>query len=125
MAYPIVLVTAGTPEVALRIGEGLARYGYDARIARDQAEALAIVHAERRIGVVVADVESGGLALAQQARNARPGLGVIYTAGFPQHIPAAATVKDAPVLRTPYTAHQLVSVIAGLGKRALDEPLAA
>ncbi len=34
-------------------------------------------------------------------------------------------MRDAPILRSPVTAHQLAGVIAGLGRRVLDNPLAA
>jgi CheY-like chemotaxis protein len=125
MTYPLVLVTAGTPETALRISEGLARYGYETLVALDEADALALLVAERRIDVVVADIDSGGLQIARRARDLRRTTGIIYTAAAPHRMANQEKVQGAPVLRTPYTAHQLVSLIAGLGKPHLDEPLAA
>jgi hypothetical protein len=125
MTYPIVLVTAGTPETALRMSEGLARYGYETLVALDEADALALMGAEHRIGVIVADVEAGGLQLARKARGLRRRMGIIYTAAAPHRIADREKVPGAPILRTPYTAHQLVGLIAGLGSPFFDEPLAA
>ena len=125
MTYPTVLVTAATAEIALRATEGLERYGYDTVVAVDQTDALVLIRAEQPISVVVAAVEKGSLELAREARKLRPRMGIVYTASAPQHIPDGAKVSGAPVLRTPYTAHQLAGLIAGLGKHVLDEPLAA
>ena len=111
--------------LALRISDALARYGYEALTASDEAEAVAIIKADRRVGVVVADVEAGGLGLAKAARNVRADIGVVYTAATPHQIPDREKVSGAPVLRTPYGAHQLAGLISGLGKQVLDEPLAA
>jgi DNA-binding LytR/AlgR family response regulator len=110
--------------MALRLSEGLARYGYETVVALDEIEALALIRTERRVSVVVAH-ERSGLELAREARKLRPRLGIVYTASTPQHIPDGAKVSGAPILRTPYTPHQLAGLIAGLGKRVLDEPAAA
>ena len=125
MGHPIVLITASTPSVAEHVSEALARYGYETFTAGNEAEALAVLASKRRVGVVVAEVCAGGLSLAQEARKTNPKIGVIYTAAGPHQIPAGAKVKDAPVLRSPYVAHQLASVISGLGRRVLDQPVAA
>jgi DNA-binding NtrC family response regulator len=125
MGHPIVLITASTPAVAEHVSEALARYAFETITAENEADALAVLASTRRIGVLVADVGAGGLKLAQEARKMHPKIGVIYTAAAPHQIPAGAKVKDAPVLRSPYVAHQLASVISGLGRRVLDQPIAA
>lgn len=121
MNHPTVLLTTTRQDVAT----SLSRFGYDVLTASDGTEALALLRANRGIGVLVADVDRGGLALAREARAACPGLGVVYTATAPHRVPEAAKVSDAPILRAPYATHQLAGVIAGLGRRVLDDPLAA
>ncbi len=77
------------------------------------------------ITVLVADVDAGGLILAREARAIRPTLGVVYTAMAPHRVAERERVPDAPILRAPYATHQLAGVISGLGRRILDDPLAA
>jgi DNA-binding LytR/AlgR family response regulator len=121
MNHPTVLLTATRHDVAT----SLSRFGYDILTANDGTEALALLRANRSIGVLVVNVDRGGLPLAREARQAHPGLGVVYTATDPQRVPETAKVSDAPVLRAPYATHQLAGIIGGLGRRVLDEPLAA
>ena len=122
---PTVLVTATDALIRRDVSDVLARFGYETVTASDAAEALAILRENRRIGVLVADVEAGGVALARKARVVRPSLGVVYTSVAPYRVADKAKVLGAPMLRAPYAAHQLVSVIAGLGRRVLDDALAA
>ena len=117
----IVLLTPAQDAVST----SLARYGYDSATAADAAEALALLRANRRIGVLVADVDAGGLPLAREARAIRSDLRVVYTTSAPHRVADKEKVPDAPVLRAPVTAHQLAGVIAGLGRRFLGDPLAA
>ncbi len=121
MNHPTVLLTATRHDVAT----ALSRFGYDILIANDGTEALALLRANRSIGVLVADVDRCWLTLAREARAIRPGLGLVYTATAPHRVPETARVSDAPILRAPYATHQLAGVIAGLGRRVLDDPLAA
>ncbi len=122
---PTVLVTATDALTRRDVSDVLARFGYEAVAVRDATEALSMLRENRRIGVLVADVEAGGLALAREARAIRPSLGVVYTSASPYRVADKAKVSGAPLLRAPYAAHQLVSVIAGLGRRVLDDALAA
>ena len=107
------------------ISSSLARFGYEVLTASDKTEALALLRATRCITVLVADVDADGLTLAREARTFLPNLGVIYTAMAPHRVSERETVADAPILRSPYGAHQLAGVITGLGRRVLDDPLAA
>jgi CheY-like chemotaxis protein len=97
---------------------GLAMYGYEVAAARDGAEAMELLRTERRIGLLITDIELGGeidgLAVAQAARQADPRMLVIYTARFPHAIPARRKVDAAPTLRTPYHPQQIVGLIAQL-----------
>ncbi len=121
MNDPLVLLTSAHSS----LGASLARYGYDSTIAVDTAEALTILRATRGISVLVADVDRGGLLLAREARTIRPDLRVVYIAAAPHRVAEKEKVRDAPILRSPVTAHQLAGVIAGLGRRVLDNPVAA
>jgi len=121
MNYPTVLL----PAAHRAISSSLARFGYEVLTASDTTEALALLRASRCITVLVADVDAGGLALAREARAIRPTLGIVYTAIAPHRVAEREMVPDAPMLRSPYGAHQLAGVIYGLGRRVLDDPLAA
>ncbi len=122
---PTVLITATNDAVRRDVCDVLARYDYEAVVASDETEALGLLRDDRRIGVIVADVELGGLALAREARAIRPHVSVVYTATTPHHVAESTKVSGAPVLRKPYAAQQLVGVIRGLGRRVLDEAVAA
>jgi hypothetical protein len=50
---------------------------------------------------------------------------VVYIAAAPHRVAEKEKVRDAPILRSPVAAHQLASVIAGLGRRVLDDAVAA
>jgi CheY-like chemotaxis protein len=121
MTYPTVLLPANHRD----IGTSLGRFGYEVLTVSDRAEALALLRANRGISVLVADVDAGGLTLAREARAIRSDLRVVYTASAPHRVPQSSKVSDAPILRSPYAGHQLAGVIAGLGRRVLNDPLAA
>jgi DNA-binding response OmpR family regulator len=121
MNDPLVLLTSAHSS----LGASLARYGYESTIAADSADALTILRATRGISVLVADVDRGGLLLAREARTIRSDLRVVYIATAPHRVAEKEKVHDAPILRSPVAAHQLAGVIAGLGRRVLDDPLAA
>jgi CheY-like chemotaxis protein len=122
---PTVLVTTSDATTRRTISVSLARFDYEVLIATDGPEALALLRDNRQIGVIVADIELGGLALAREARAIRPKLGVVYASLAPHRVIGREKVAGAPMLRTPYAAHQLVGVIQGLGRRVLDDALAA
>ena len=122
---PTILLTATNAAIRQDMCDVLARFDYEVVIASDGTEALALLRDDRRIGIIVADVERGGLPLARDARAIRPDLGVIYTSMAPHRVAESTKVSGAPILLTPYGAHQLVGVIRGLGRRVLDNNLAA
>ena len=122
---PIILLTATNTITRRDVTELLDRYGYMVLTASDGAEALAIFRENRRVGIIVADIEADGLTLAREARAMRPDVGVVYTSVAPYRVAENAKVSGAPMLRVPYAPQQLVGVIAGLGRRVLADPLAA
>ena len=89
MKQPTVLLT--TPDTWFRrdICSSLARFDYEVLVASDNIEALAILKENRRVGIIVVDVELHGLALAREARGSRSSLGVIYTSVSPHQITTA------------------------------------
>ena len=113
----VLLVAADALTRRLTIN-GLEMYGYEVVSARDGGEAMELLQAERRIGVVVTDAELGGavdgLAVAQAARQTDPRMLVIYTSRFPHTIPANRKVSAAPTLRTPYHPQQILGIISQL-----------
>ena len=69
MACPIILVAAATPPVALRVNEGLARYGDETLVVTDEADPLALIEAARRVGVLVADLDAGTVTASRGGEN--------------------------------------------------------
>src|SRR3712207_3988648 len=114
----LVLVVAADALTRQLTRNGLEMYGHEVVTARDGAEALGLLESERRIGIVVTDVELGGdvdgLAVAEAARKADPRMLVIYTARFPHMIPANRKVSAAPTLRSPFHPQQILGVISQL-----------
>jgi CheY-like chemotaxis protein len=114
----LVLLAAADALTRRLTVNGLEMYGYEVVAVRDGAEALELLRTERRIGLVVADIELGGdidgLAVAQAARQLDPRMLVIYTARFPHAIEPKRKVSAAPTLRTPYHPQQIVGLIAQL-----------
>jgi CheY-like chemotaxis protein len=125
MKQPTILFATTDTWFRRDICSSLARFDYEVFVAGDDIEALAILKENRQVGVIVADIRSGGLVLAREARRSRPSLGVIYTSVNPHDIAGSEKVPGAPTLRIPYGAHQLAGVIRGLGRRVLDNTLAA
>jgi CheY-like chemotaxis protein len=125
----LVLLVAADGLTRRLTTNGLEIYGYEVVTACDGAEAVALLNAERRIGIVVTDAELGGetdgLAVAQAARAIDPGILVIYTARLPHTIPAKRKVSAAPTVRAPYHPHQLIGVISQLRQGPVEEGVEA
>jgi CheY-like chemotaxis protein len=120
----LILILPDDPLTGLLILSSLPGYGYDALVAGSLPEALALLEANRRIGLLVvnADLPEGrGLALAKGACAINPKLAVIYTSHMPQRVPEREKVTGAPCLRIPYHPHQLVGVIGQLTGRLVSD----
>jgi CheY-like chemotaxis protein len=72
MKRPLVLLTRADPAARCHIAAALNRFGYEVLTAGKDDEALALLRSQQFIGVLVADVEASGLALAREARALRP-----------------------------------------------------
>lgn len=116
-----VLLVAGDGLTRQITANGLTMYGYEPLLARNGAEALAIIADDRRIDVLVVDAdlsgEVSGLAVAKAARLSNARVDVIYTSRMPFRIPEAGKVKGAPCIRTPYQPQQIVGMISELRHR--------
>ena len=117
-AYGVQVLIAGRQkhwrdEVASQIR----RAGYSATTVDSGVDAMTVLALGLPVDVLVTDAdvrdEVDGFSLGAVARCLDPAVGVIYTTRSPRTLPAAI-VAGAPCLRTPYHAHQLVSLIAGL-----------
>jgi DNA-binding NtrC family response regulator len=120
----LVLLVAADALTRRLTANGLEMYGYEIVTARDGSEAMALLQAERRIGLVVTDVEIGGeidgLAVAEAARQIDPRMLVIYTSRFPHTIPAKRKVSAAPTLRAPYHPQQIIGIISQFRQAAVS-----
>ena len=100
---------------------GLTMYGYDALLARDGVEAMAVLQSDRKVDILVVDADLGGdisgLAVAKASRLLHPRIDVIYASRAPHRIPDEAKVKGAPSIRTPYQPQQIVGMISELRYR--------
>ena len=114
----LVLLVAADALTRQLTMNGLEMYGYEIVTARNGSEAMDLLRAERRIGVVVTDIELGGdvdgLAVAEAARQIDARMLVIYTSRSPHTIPANRKVRAAPTLRTPYHPQQIIGIISQL-----------
>ena len=117
---PLVILLAGDELTRSITTSCLEASGYDVLSARTAGEVEALLLSQtdrRRVDVLVTDAdvrdEVDGFSLGAVARCLDPAVGVIYTTRSPRTLPAAIVAR-APCLRTPYHAHQLVSLIAGL-----------
>jgi CheY-like chemotaxis protein len=126
---PSVLVLASDGLTRQTTATCLQTFGYDVVSARDGEEAVSLLRADRRIGVLVTEADMGGeidgLAVAKTGRDLNPKMAVIYTARIPHSIPQNRKVSGAPMLRSPYFPQQIVGIIGELRGRSTYDPVAA
>jgi CheY-like chemotaxis protein len=112
----LVLLAAADALTRRLTANGLEMYGYEVVAVCNGSEAIDLLRTERRIGLVVTDVELGGdvdgLAVAQAARQIDPRMMVIYTSRLPHAVAPGRKVSAAPTLRSPYHPQQIVGLIA-------------
>jgi PAS domain S-box-containing protein len=119
-----VLVVEDEPTVRSLLGQVLLAASYWVMVARDGAEALRFVEAEREpFHLVVTDLVMagiGGLALAKRLHELPNPPRVLFVSGYSHHTVAELS-EYGNLLPKPFTPTQLLAAVA----RALEEPPAA
>ena len=117
----LVLLVPADRLAGMTSSSSLVSYGYDVLLANSPEEAGHLLRTNRRISVLVIDIDLGqpgvSLSLARAARVSDPDLRVIYTSRMPFKLKDSDKVSGAPCLCTPYHPHQLAGVIGQLIRR--------
>ena len=116
-----ILVVEDEVQVLILADTYLQEHGHTTLSASSINEATAIIEGDDKIDVLFTDIGlkdelEGGLKLAVNAVERRPGLKVLYTSG--QAITdgmRALFVEDSAVLPKPYTVDQLLTALSTLG----------
>ncbi|WP_293900825.1 CHASE3 domain-containing protein [Phenylobacterium sp.] len=108
----VVLVVEDDERVRRLSVDALRELGYTAVHAGDARRALSVLTQDRRIDLLFTDVvmpDLNGRRLADKAREARPGLKVLYTTGYTKNAIVHNGMLDADVafLAKPFTVEQL------------------
>jgi len=99
--------------VRMLIVETLVEAGHDVLEASDGDQALAIVLETPDLDLIVTDVRMSkmdGFTLAQAAREARPGLSVLFMTGY-MGTDVPAKMPDAKVMQKPFDPEDLLAAI--------------
>jgi len=113
-----VLIVEDEAQVRVLAEAVLQGAGYETLSAATVAEALAVIHSDRDIDVVFADIRlmdqpEGGLQVGQGAAQSRPGLPVVYTTGRGVTDGMIALFAEPNAfLAKPYTPEQLIGTVA-------------
>lgn len=114
MAYPLLLVEDG-PLILLSTQSALESSGYEVVTARRGGSALEWLR--QPISALITDIglpDVSGWEVARRAREAQPGIPVIYTSGGCIDDAAANSVPGAVMLQKPYRADLLLRTVAAL-----------
>ncbi len=110
-----VLLVEDDLQVAALAEAMLFELGHTVELARNPAEALAVVKRDPRINLVLTDVimpgPMTGVDLAYAAVKARPGLPVVLSSGYTGEALGAAEDAPWPLLRKPYTLEALTRAL--------------
>jgi PAS domain S-box-containing protein len=117
-----ILLVEDDPMVAGMTAAALAEAGYEVAQVPSADEALPLLRGGASVDVLFSDVvmpgRLNGVDLAQEARRLRPGLPVVLTTGYSEHVARAAGVR---VLSKPYEVGELVDALeAALGRPDRD-----
>lgn len=118
-ARPTILVADDEFDILDLMATLLQSAGYDVLPAAHVDDALTILEKSLNVDLLVTDIvfpgERNGFALAQLAREMRPGLKLLYTTGFfAISDPEAMPVVPAPLLRKPFRAEQLTAEVSAV-----------
>jgi PAS domain S-box-containing protein len=92
-----VLVVEDEPAVRMLVREVLDELGYAAEEARDSSTALGILLSQKRVDLLISDVGLPGMngrQLAEQARQHRPDLKVLFVTGYAEHAAARSSFLE-------------------------------
>ncbi|MGB3721756.1 MAG: ATP-binding protein, partial [Pacificimonas sp.] len=116
-----VLIVEDQSELRALTYDVLRDLGYDVKQASSAGEALIALGETPEVTLLFTDIvmpDQSGEDLARAARQAIPGLNLLYTSGYTQAagVDAAALNPKAELLRKPYTVEQLALAV----RRAID-----
>ena len=124
MAVPTILLLPDDPLSGLLALSNLQTFGYDLLVASSTPEALGLLEAHQRIGVLVAgaDLPDGRARPGASRPRDPPQADRHLHVPLPHRLPEREKVAGAPYLCVPYHPHQLVSLIGQLtGRRSPDD----
>src|SRR5260370_27272389 len=116
-ALALVIVVEDDPATRELIDIVLSAAGHETCVAANAAEALELLRGDQRFDVLFTDIELGrndptGIEIAQEARQMRQDLRVIYTTGgLATHRMKAQFVEGSSFLQKPYRADQLLKAL--------------
>lgn len=118
---PTILLLLVDDDETIReiLNEALKEGGYDVAIAKDGAEAIAILNAlSTRLRGLVTDINLGSSAdgwdIARHARELRPQIPVVYMSGASSHEWASHGVPNSTLVTKPFAPAQIVTAISAL-----------
>ena len=108
---PSVLLVEDEPAIGEIAAAALGEQGFEVRTVASAGEALRCLNSGAPVDVLFTDINlSGGMdgaALAQRARELRPGLPVLYTSGRAAALERLQPVDGAMVVPKPYNMFSL------------------
>ena len=111
-----VLLVDDQPALRAVTARILSGAGYAVLTAANGPEALALAESGERIDVLITDVvmpEMLGQQLAEQLRESRPALRVIFVSGFARPaLEHAGRPLDGPLVQKPFSADELLTQVA-------------
>ncbi|HEY0832859.1 MAG TPA: response regulator [Azospirillum sp.] len=123
----VILLVEDDPGVRAMATEEVRELGYTVIEASGAQPALDLLAGGREVGLLFTDIAMpggmNGYDLAAAAREARPGLRILYTSAHPEFALARSREAQvpAPVLQKPYLRHELARAL----RAVLDAPMGA
>jgi CheY-like chemotaxis protein len=115
---PGVLIVEDEALIGLATVEWLAEEGFSVRLAASGEEALRVLRDDDTVDALFTDInlpgDLDGWTLAQQARELRPDLAVVYASGRWATIDEERAVKDGVFIPKPYQCERVASLLLQL-----------